>query len=385
VGSKEKALQNGTYVPAFSRVQSKAAEACCNTVEAANTSFSRTGVNNTSEASCSRTGIGNTAEAPCSRTDVSITDEAGCSGTCLSNTAEERCSRTDVSNSSEASCSRIGVSNSAEATCSRTGVSSTCDADILDTWKTDVLSEKTVEENSSAASQGVGMTENNISLSTLNPVVDIQRKSNNKIEQLNGDSDSDADFVEVTDIASLPVHSRTSEKNALELVIQKDKICEIEDDIFADIFSAQTSKGILATDNNLQDSTINSISSGDITHTGLRGIENGKFDKGSISGGNNDSKEGSESKLKDSKLAENIVTQVECRRKDLEVETDVTASCAIKPEQKDKKPQAAHVTTITLSSEELQKLQVQALCYCVCLFLSLFNEAFSTSEESTYL
>ncbi|XP_023718485.2 DNA repair protein complementing XP-G cells homolog isoform X2 [Cryptotermes secundus] len=390
-GSKEKALQNGTDVSAFSGIQSRTDEATCsktcventaeavcgrtsvnNTVEAAKPSCSRTGVNMTSEANFSRTGIGSTAEAACnrttvsntdkaanpscSRTCVSIADKADCSGTGLSNTAEARCSRIDVSHSYEASCTGIDVRNSAEATYSRTAINSTCDANILDKWKTDVLNDKTVEENSSAARQGVGKTENNIADSALTPVVDIQRNSN-IIEQLNSDSDSDTDFVEVTYVATSPVHSRT-EKNTLELLIQKDKICEIEDDIFADIFSAQTSTGILATNSNQQDSTIDSLSSSYNIHTGLRGIENSKFDKEGISNGISDPREGNESKLKDSKLVENVVTQDDCRQTAMEVEADISTISGIEPEEKDKKSQAAQVTTTMLFSEELQKLQM---------------------------
>lgn len=332
VSSKEKAQQNGTDVSAFSGIHSRTAEAPC----------SRISVGNTAEAVCGRTSVGNTVEAAnpsCSRTCVSIADEADCSGT--------------------------GLSNTAEATCSRSSVNSTCDANMLDKWKIGVLNDKTVEENSSAARQRVDMTENNISDSALNPVIDIQRNSNNKIEQLNSDSDSNTDFVEVTDVATSPVHNRT-EKNTLELLIQKDKICEIEDDIFADVFSAQTSTGILATNSNQQDSTIDSLSSSDNLHTGLRGIENSKFDKEAISSGISVPKEGNESKRKkDSKLVENIVTQDDCRQTDMEVKADISTICGVEPEEKDKKSEAAQVTTTMLSSEELQKLQVQALCYCV--------------------
>jgi hypothetical protein len=388
VCSKEKALQNLTDVSAFSGVQSRTAEASCSKtgignaaeaicgrasasklVEAANPSCSRTGVNNTSEASYNRTGVNSTSEASCSKMGAgsaieaanpscSIADKADCSGIA----PEARCNIIDVSNSCETSCSRIGVRNLAEATCNRTNINSTCDADIVDKWKIDELNDETVEENIFATRQGVGMTDN-IPSSALNPVGNTQRNSSNNIEQLNSDSDNDTDFVEVTDVATLPVHNTA--ENTLELLIQKDKICEIEDDIFADVFSTQTSKEILVTNNNPQDFASKSLPSSSNIHSGLRATENNTFYK-----------EGNEFKMKNSKVVESIVIQDDCRRKDIEADTDVSKSCGIEPEEKDKKPQVAQVTTTMLSSEELQKLQVQALCYCVFPLLSLFNTTF---------
>jgi hypothetical protein len=326
--SKEKALQNGTDVSAFSGVQNRAAEA-----------------------TCSEIGVGSAIKAAnpsCSRTFFSIADKADCSDIGLSNIPEAGCNIIDVSNSCETSCSRIGVVNLAEAICNKTDISNTCDADIIDKWKIDILNDETV-----ATRQGVGTADSNIPTSTLNHVGDIQSNNNNIIEQLNTDSDSDTDFVEVTDVATLPVHS-TTEKNTLELRIRKDKLCEIEDDIFADIFSAQTSKEILATNINPQDSVKNNLSSSFNIHSGLRAIENSKFYK-----------EDNESKLKNSRIVESIITQDDRRWKDIEADTDVSKNCDIELEEKDKKPLVAQVTTTVLSSEELQKLQVQPLCYCV--------------------
>jgi hypothetical protein len=257
------------------------------------------------------------------------------SRTGVSNTAEASCSTTGVSNTSEASCSRTGVSNTSESSCSITNINSTCDADTVDKCKVDVSNDETVEGNICSTRQTAG-----IPTSAFSPVGDIQRNSSSNIEQLNSDSDSDSDsdtdFVEVTDVATLPVH-RTAE-NTLELLIQKDKICEIEDDIFADVFSTQTSKQILGTNTNPQDFASKSLSSSSF----LRATE---------------SNTGNEFKLTNSKVVESIVIQDDCRRKDIEADTDVSKSCGIEPDQKDESPQVAQVTT----TEELQKLQVQAL------------------------
>jgi hypothetical protein len=338
MGSKEKALQSGTNDFAFHGVQSRAGDETCSMAEVV----------------CDRTSVSKPPEATnpsCSRTFVSIADKADSSGT-------------GSGNIPEVGCSRIGVRSLAEPPCSRTDVNSTCDADIVDKRKLAILNDETVEENGFAARQGMGTTGSNIPVSALNPVGDVHMNSNNKIEQLSSDSDNDADFVEVTDVATLPDHC-TTEKNALKLVIQKDKMCEIKDDIFADIFSVQTFKGILAINNNTQDSAINSVSSSSNIHSGLSGIGNGKFYKEGISNEISDGKEGTESKQKNSKVVENIVTQDDCRRKDFEAETDVSANCDIKPEEKDEEPQVAQVTAAVLSSEDLQKLQVQALCCCL--------------------
>jgi len=218
------------------------------------------------------------------------------------------------------------------------------------------------------------ITESNISVHVLSSVADGQKNSNNKTEQSSSDSDSDTGFVEVTDVATLPYHSRASEKKTLEVLIQRDKICEIDDDIFADIFSAQTCKGISAMNSNIEKDTIISLSSSDDIHTDLKGRENSKFDKEHISNGINGDKEVNESKLKKEgeQLVENIVNQDDCSQKGFEVERDVSTCCDIEPEEKNGKPQVTEqVATLTLSSEELQKLQVQSLCLSLIYLMVL--------------
>jgi hypothetical protein len=248
---------------------------------------------------------------------------------------------------------------------------------ILHKWKGNVLSDEIVDGNNSAAKQGVGISEtNSISMSVLSPIVNTWKDSNNESEQLNSDSDSDAGFVEVTDIATLPVHSTASEKNTVEVLIECDKIPEIEDDIFADIFVTETSERISAINNKLQKDTRISVScSGNNIQTGLGGKENCTFDKEDVSNGINESEEVSESRLKKEgeELMGNIVDQDDCNQKDLEVKRDVGISSGTELEEQAKKPQVIQqVTTTTLSSEELKKLQVQTVCSCICLFVCLF-------------
>jgi hypothetical protein len=402
MGSKGKTLQDHTVAFTCSRLQDKIGEASCSSTGVSNmaeascsrtsvssiaeASFSRTGVSSTAEASFSRTGVSSSTETSCNTTGVDNIAEASCSRTGVSNMAEASCSRSGVSNSTEASCnttgvdniaeasrSITGVSNMTEASCSRTDVSNTCDVNsILHKWKGNVLSGETIDESSSAVEQRVGITErNNISVSVLSPVVNTWKDSNNESEQLNSDSDSDTGFVEVTDIATLPVHNTSSEKNTLEVLIERDKIPEMEDDIFADIFCAQTSERISAINNKLQKDTGISLSCNDNNmQTGLGGKENYTFDKEDISNGINGSKEANESILKKEgkELMGNTVNQDDCKQKDLKVKRDVGISSGIELEEQAKKPQVMQqVTTTTLSSEELQKLQVQTLCSCTCL------------------
>lgn len=285
---------------------------------------------------------------------------------------EATCISTSVSNIAEASGSRTDVSNTTEASCSKIGVSSTSDMNsILHKQKGNVLNDEIIDNNSFAAKQGVGLTEkDNISLPVLSPVANGLKNSDDEGEKMNSDSDSDSDtgFVEVTDVATLPVHSTASEKNTLEVLIKHDKIPEIEDDIFADIFCAETSERLSAVNNKLTKDTGISLScSDDIVHTGSGGKENYRFDEEDISSGINGLKEATESELKKGgkELMGNVVNQDDCKQKNLEVKRDVGIISGIETEEQAKKPQ---VTTTTLSSEELQKLQVQTLL--LCLFVS---------------
>jgi hypothetical protein len=307
---------------------------------------------------------------------------------------------------SEVNCIRGDVSSSAEASCSGNGVSNTCDANVLDKWKVNVLNGKTIGEKNYTMRQEVSITQtNDISNSGLSPVGNKKKDSNNAIEQMTSDSDSDTGFVEVTGGIMQPAHYLTSEKNALELTIQQDKVCDIEDDIFSDIFCAQTSEGTLTIDSNFpEDTIINPSASDGNENAGLGGTKNGKFDKenmrNEISGGKDDNKsmlleEGKEQ-------VENTKTQENCVQKDVKAESDVGTSRGVEPEEDSKqqlarsafpssaKPEESskhqvnrtalsfvepeedskkQVTRTTLSSEELQKLQVLALCCCDCLFV----------------
>jgi hypothetical protein len=339
-----------------------------NTVDA---SSNRTGISNTTEASCSMADVSNTAEANCSKTGDSNTAEASCSMTGVSNTAEASSNRTDVSNIAEVSCSEISVSNTAEAICSGTDVSIMFDgscsrigvSSLLHKWKGNALNGETINKNSSTGSQGVSITwRDNISVPVLSPAGNRRKDSNYESEQLNSDSDSDTGFVEVTNTRTLPVQSTVSEKNTLEVLIESDKIPEIEDDIFADIFCSQTCERISEINDKLQDDNI---------QTGFGGRENVTFDKEVISSGINDSEEASESKLMKAKeLVGNTVNQNDCKEKDFKVEKNVNTSSGIEPEEIAEKPQVMEqVTTTMLSSEELQKLQVQILL--LCLFVPL--------------
>jgi hypothetical protein len=350
------------------------------------------------------------------------TSESSYSRTDSGNTPEVICNRNDVDSVSAGICNRRGVSSSAEASCSGSGVSSACDADVLGKWKVDVLNGKIIDIKNSTVRQEVSTTESNdVLVSVLSPVGDIQKDSNNEIQQMNSDHDSDSSsdkgFVEVTDAATWVAHNLTSEKNALELIIRQDKACKIEDDIFADIFGAQTPEGMLTENNNLPEDTIINLScSDDNVSAGLRGTKNGKFVKEDMRNGINGGKEGNKSMLKEEGKGwmENIKTQDNCRQKDFKVERDIgtslgvepgedskqqvarTALSSVKPEddseqvtrsalssvkpEEDGKQQVTgtalssveakedskqQVTRTTLSSEELQKLQVLALCCCV--------------------
>jgi len=319
------------------------------------------------------------------------TAQSSYSQTSVGTTSEVICNRQGVNSVAEVNCIRRGVSSSAEASCSGNGVSNTCDATVQDKWKVNVLNGKTTDEKKYTVREEVSIAQtNDTSIIRLSPVGDKQKDSNNAIEQMTSDSDSDSDtgFVEVTGAVMQPAHYLTSEKKALELIIQQDKVCEIEDDIFSDIFCAQTSEGMLTINSNLPEDTI--INPSDNINAGLVGAKNGKFDKenmrNEISGGEEDNKsmmleEGKE-------LVENIKTQENCTQKDVKPESEVgtshgveleegskqqlarTTLSSVEPEEDSKK----QVTRTTLSSEELQKLQVLALCCCVCFFLSfLFN------------
>lgn len=332
-------------------------------------------------------------------------------------TSEVICNRQGVDSVSEVNCIRGDVSSSAEASCSGNGVSNTCDANVLDKWKVNVLNGKTIDEKNHTVRQEVSITQtNDISISGLSPVGNKKKDSNNAIEQMSSDSDSDTGFVEVTGGIMQPAHYLTSEKNALELIIQQDKVCEIEDDIFSDIFCAQTSEGMLTINSNLpEDTIINPSASDDNKNAGLGGTKNGKFDKenmrNEISGGKEDNK--SMLLEEDKELVENTKTQENCIQEDIKAESDAgtshgielvegskqqlaisalpssakpeesskhqvnrTALSSVEPEEDSKK----QVTKATLSSEELQKLQVLALCYCDCLFVCLFLIPFKHSQ-----
>jgi len=343
------------------------------------------------------------------------TSQSSYSQTSAGTRSEVICNRQGVNSVSEVNCIRRGVSSSAEASCSGNGVSNTCDATVQDKWKVNVLNGKTVDEKNYTVREEVSITQtNDTSIIRLSPVGDKQKDSNNAIEKMTSDSDSDTGFVEVTGAITQPAHYITSEKNALELIIQQDKVCEIEDDIFSDIFCAQTSEGMLTINSNLpEDTIINPSVSDDNINAGLGGAKNGKFDKESmrnkISGGEEDNKfvmleEGEE-------LVGNIKTQENCIQKDVKAESEVgtshgveleegskqqlarsalpscakpeerskhqmdrTALSPVEPEEDNKK----QVTRTTLSSEELQKLQVLALCCCVCFFLSFLLNSIQT-------
>lgn len=292
------------------------------------------------------------------------TSRSSCSHSSAGTTSEVICNRQGVDSVSEVNCIGWGVSSSAEASCSGNGVSNTCDANVLDKQKVNVLNCKTIDKKNYTVTQEVSITQtNDISISGLSPVGDKQKDSNNTIEQMTSDSDSDSDtgFVEVTSAIMHPAHCLTSEKKNLELIIQQDKVCEIKDDIFSDIFCAQTSEEMLTMNNNLPDDTIiNPSASDDNINAGLGGTKNGKFDRentrNEISGDKEDSKfmlleEGKE-------LVENIKTQENCIEKDIKAESDVGTSHGIELKEGSKQ----QVTRTVLSSEELQKLQVLALC-----------------------
>jgi DNA excision repair protein ERCC-5 len=303
------------------------------------------------------------------------TAQSSYSQTSVGTTSEVICNRQGVNSVAEVNCIRRGVSSSAEASCSGNGVSNTCDATVQDKWKVNVLNGKTTDEKKYTVREEVSIAQtNDTSIIRLSPVGDKQKDSNNAIEQMTSDSDSDSDtgFVEVTGAVMQPAHYLTSEKKALELIIQQDKVCEIEDDIFSDIFCAQTSEGMLTINSNLPEDTI--INPSDNINAGLVGAKNGKFDKenmrNEISGGEEDNKsmmleEGKE-------LVENIKTQENCTQKDVKPESEVgtshgveleegskqqlarTTLSSVEPEEDSKK----QVTRTTLSSEELQKLQI---------------------------
>jgi len=303
------------------------------------------------------------------------------------NTSRSSYSQASAGTTSEVNCTRQGVSSSAEGSSSGNGVSNTCDANVLDKWKVNVLNGKTIDEKNYTVRQEVSITQtNDISASGLSPVGNKQKDSNNAIEQMTSDSDSDTGFVEVAGAIMQPGHCLTSEKNALEVIIQQDKVCEMEDDIFNDIFCAQTSDRMLTINTNLPVDTIINPASDDNINAGLGGTKNGKFDKenmrNEISGGKEDNKS---MPLEDGKeLVENTKTQDNCIQKDVKAESDVgtshgveleegskhqvtrTALSSVEPEEDSTK----QVTRTTLSSEELQKLQVLALYCCDCLFVS---------------
>jgi hypothetical protein len=344
-------------------------------------SSNRTGISNTTEASCSMTDVSNTAEASSNRTDVSNTAEANCSKTGDSNTAEASSNRTGVSNIGEVSCSEISVSNTAEAICSGTDVSIMVDgscsrigvSSLLHKWEGNALNDENINKNSSTGSQGVSITwRDNISVPVLSPAGNRRKDSNYESEQLNSDSDSDTGFVEVTNTRTLPVQSTLSGKNTLEVLIESDKIPEIEDDIFADIFCSQTCERISEINDKLQDDNI---------QTGFGGRENVTFHKEVISSGINDSEEASESKLMKAKeLVGNTVNQNDCKEKDFKVEKNVNTNSGIEREEIAEKPQVMEqVTTTMLSSEELQKLQVQTLLLC------LFVDALSVAQVTYHV
>lgn len=349
------------------------------------------------------------------------TSQSSYGQTSAGTTSEVICNREGVDSVSDVNCIRRVVSSSPEASCSGIGVSNTCDINVLDKRKVNVLNGKTIDEKNYTVRQEVSITQtNDISISGLSPVGNKQKDSNNAIEQMTSDCDSDSDtgFVEVTGAIIQPPHNLTSEKNALELIIQQDKVCEIEDDIFSDIFCAQTSEGMLKINSNLpEDTIINPSASDDNKNSGLWGTKNGKFDKENIrkeiSGGKEDNKS---MLLEDgTELVENTKTQENCIQKDVKAESDVgtshgveqlarsalpssakpeesskhqvnrTALSSVEPEEDDSKQQVTRtalssvepeedskkqVTRTTLSSEELQKLQVLALCCCDCFFLS---------------
>lgn len=381
--NRERALLDHSDACTFSGMQDKASES----------SYSQTGAGNISEIISNRNGGDSVSEVNCSRSDVSLT---------------------------EASCSGHGVRN-------------TCDAGVLDKWKVNVLNDQTIDKNNSTEIQEVNITEsNNDSVSVLSPVEHKQKDGNNETEQMNSDSDSDTGFIEVTDVVTQPAYSHTSEKNSLELIIQQDKECEIENDIFADVFCAQASERLLTKNNNLPEHTVINLSSNDNNITaGLEGTKDGKFDKEGIRNGINDGTEGSKSTLKmeGKELMECIETQYDRRWKDLKVEKYVGTSCdveseedskqvstalsSVKPEdskqqvtittlssvepEEDSKQQVIRtalfsakseegskqqVTRTTLSSEELQKLQVLVLCCYVCLCFTLFCYNFLNCRNS---
>lgn len=312
------------------------------------------------------------------------------SQTSAGSTSEVICNKQGVDSVSEVNCIRQGVSSSAEASCSENGVSNTCDANVLDKSKVNILNGKTIDEKIYTVRQEVSITQtNDISISGLSPVGNKQKDRSNAVEQMTSDSDSDTDFVEVTGAIMQPAHYLTSEKNALELIILKDKVSEIEDDIFSDIFCAQTSEGMLTVNSNLPEDTIISPSaSDDNINAGLVGTKNCKFDKenvwNEISGGKEDNK--SMLLEEDKELVENIKTQENRMQKDVKAESDVGTSCGVEIEEGSKQQLARtalssvepeedgkkQVTRTMLSSEELQKLQVLVLYYCVCLFVFCF-------------
>jgi hypothetical protein len=310
------------------------------------------------------------------------------SQTCAGTASEVICNRKDVDSVSEVNCNRQGVSSTAEASCSGNGVRNTCDASVLDKWKVNVLNGKTINEKNYTVRQEVSVTQtNDIAISGLSSVGDKQKDGNNAVEQMTSDSDSDTGFVEVTGAVMQPAHCSAAEKNALELIIQQDKVCEVEDDIFSDIFCAQTSEGMFRINNNLPEGTIISPSGSDNNiNSGLVGTQISKFGKedmrNEISGGKDDSKS---MLLEESKeLEDNVKIHENCGQKDVEVESDVRTSQGIEPEESSKEQLARtalpsvepeedskqQVTRTTLSSEDLQKLQVLALCCCVCLLLN---------------
>ena len=348
------------------------------------------------------------------------TSQSSYSQTSAGTTSEVMCNWKGVDIMSEVNCIRQGVGSSAESSCSGNSVTNTCEANVPDKWKVNVLNGKTIDEKNSTVRQEVSITEtNDISIGGLSPVGDKQKDSNNAIEQMTSDSDSDTSFVEVTGAVMQPAYSLTSEKNALELIIQQEKVCEIEDDIFTDIFCAQTSEGMFTINNNLpEDTIINPSASDKNINAGLGGTKNGKFDKEDVRNEISGGKEENKSMLREEskEVVENIKTQDNCRQKDVKVESVVGTSHGVEPEE-DSKQQLARtalssvkptedskqqvnrtalssmepeedgkqqvtrtalssvdpeedrkqqVTRTTMSSEELQTLQVLALCCCVC-------------------
>jgi hypothetical protein len=317
------------------------------------------------------------------------TSRSSYSKTSAGTTSEVICNRQGVDSVYEVNCIRQGISSSSEASCSGNGVSDTCDANVLDKGKVNVLNCKAIDEKNYTVRQEVSIAQtNDISIRGLSRVGDKQKDSNNTIEQMTSDSDSDSDtgFVEVTGAVMQPAHYLTSEKNALELIIQQDKVCEIEDDIFSDIFCAQTSEGMLTINSNLpEDTIINPSASDDNINAGLGWTKNGIFDNKNMRNEISDCKEDNKSMLLEEgkKQVENSKTQEICIQKDVKAESDVGTSHGVELEEGSKQQLARtalssvepEVTRTTLSSEELQKLQVLALCCCVCLFLPFLRNS----------